>query len=165
MIHGSALAAFAGNQSRRTQGEQAGADSANAPVDSSDDDSDNDSDDGECESAEEKVDGPDVAAKRLALRIKNKPRFLIAHVPRGAFFWERLKAVNAGNSSVLHYLIRADPDQDAVAQQQALIYVCVQKGANVNAKNKYGETPLHQAVMRRLKGMTEYLISQRPRWS
>ena len=69
------------------------------------------------------------------------------------------KATNSGQSGVIHYLIRSDENGSGLTLQKDLIARCCKLGGDVNAKNKFGETPLHQAVMRGSLEMTEFLIS------
>eukprot|EP01091_Cochliopodium_minus_P000913 TRINITY_DN1080_c0_g6_i1.p1 TRINITY_DN1080_c0_g6~~TRINITY_DN1080_c0_g6_i1.p1 ORF type:complete len:739 (-),score=227.44 TRINITY_DN1080_c0_g6_i1:18-2234(-) len=68
--------------------------------------------------------------------------------------------LNTGNSGILHYLIRIDEKSNDLNIQKQLIIQCCKMGANINMKNKFGETPLHQSIMRRSLEITQFLISQ-----
>lgn len=65
---------------------------------------------------------------------------------------------NGGGTGVVHYLIRTAADQEVSEEQRALLQYCFESGADVNARNKFGETPLHQASMRRQVDMCLFLL-------
>ena len=70
------------------------------------------------------------------------------------------RMVNSGNNGILHYLILGDQKSNLEIQKE-LIVLSIKMGANINMKNKYGETPLHKSIMRKNLQMTEFLISQK----
>ncbi len=63
---------------------------------------------------------------------------------------------NESQSSLLHYLIRTEPPL-TFAQRDMLKY-CLVSGSDVNCRNKFGETPLHQACMRKHVEMCVFLL-------
>ena len=53
-----------------------------------------------------------------------------------------------------------DPDDFMIIRVQKTIDTLLEKGANINARDTYGYTPLHLAVGRRCEGITTYLLQQ-----
>lgn len=66
--------------------------------------------------------------------------------------------VNDGGTGVIHYLIRTAADQEMTQEQRSMLEYCITSGSNVNCSNKFGETPLHQATMRRQLDMAIFLL-------
>ena len=63
---------------------------------------------------------------------------------------------NETGSSLLHYLIRTEPP--LTEEQRNMLEYCLTSGVDVNCRNRYGETPLHQACMRKHLSMCEFLL-------
>eukprot|EP01099_Mayorella_cantabrigiensis_P007980 TRINITY_DN733_c1_g3_i1.p1 TRINITY_DN733_c1_g3~~TRINITY_DN733_c1_g3_i1.p1 ORF type:complete len:604 (-),score=138.85 TRINITY_DN733_c1_g3_i1:251-1909(-) len=67
-----------------------------------------------------------------------------------------LSAVTSQGATILHFLSRISPPENQIFALVDLVGLCILKGANVNAQNHHGETPLHYAVLR---GPAEVLIT------
>ena len=50
-------------------------------------------------------------------------------------------------NSVLHYLVRKSVHADVVPALRGVLDMLIEKGINIDAQNKIGETPLHSACM------------------
>lgn len=66
--------------------------------------------------------------------------------------------MNESQSGVVHYLVRSDRNEPMSDVQAKMVEYCIQSGSDVNAKNKFGETPLHQAAMRSAQDVCAFLL-------
>lgn len=68
---------------------------------------------------------------------------------RGSF----ARALTNEGASPLHYLVRSNCNDPVLHHR--VFKLLLEKGANINQQNKFGETPLHQAAQR---GRTQWLL-------
>ena len=72
-----------------------------------------------------------------------------------------MRALTNEGTSALHYVCRAEIAASKETLYLAVLKKMVEKGAEINCQNKFGETPLHQSCYKARIKCINYLLEEK----